>query len=263
MTATLVETPAVAAPPRLVPGPSMTRLTWVELRKMCDTRAGVWLLVVTALAAVAFVVLQLVFADPADQTFVKLFESTLLPTGVLLPVLGILSVTSEWTQRTALTTFALVPRRSRVVTAKVWAGAVLALLAMVAGLATAAVGNVIAAAQGDGGGSWHLTGTAVTYAALFSVLNILQGLAFGMLLQSSPVAIVLYFVLPTAWGALGAMIRALHTPAQWLDLSQTMQPLAGDSMTAGAWPRLAVSVGVWVAVPLIAGIVRLLRREVS
>jgi ABC-2 type transport system permease protein len=263
MTATVIEKPAVAASPRLAAGPSMARLTSVELRKMWDTRAGVWLLIVTGLSVVAVVVLQLIFADPADRTFTSLFQTTLLPTGVLLPILGILSVTSEWTQRTALTTFALVPRRSRVVAAKVLAGGALGLLAVAAGLAMAAVGNAIAAAQGDGGGSWHLTAGALGYAAVFSLLNMVQGLAFGMLLQNSALAIVLYFVLPTVWSVLGGLIKALHTPAQWLDLSQTTEPLMTDAMTAGAWPKLAVSVGAWIVVPLVAGVVRLLRREVS
>ena len=38
--------------------------------------------------------------------------------GILLPVLGILLVTSEWSQRTAMVTFTLEPSRSRVIAAK-------------------------------------------------------------------------------------------------------------------------------------------------
>ena len=34
-------------------------------------------------------------------------------------------------------------------------------------------------------------------------------------------------------------------------------------MTGGEWARLGVSAAVWVLVPLIAGTVRMLRREVS
>ena len=39
-------------------------------------------------------------------------------TSFLLPILAIMLVTSEWSQRTALVTFTLEPRRSRVVLAK-------------------------------------------------------------------------------------------------------------------------------------------------
>jgi ABC-2 type transport system permease protein len=264
MTATMTApTTASRLPEAATRTPSIGRLTAVELRKMTDTRAGFWLLVVTGLSAVAFVVLQLIFAEPQDQRFQGLFVSTLLPTGILLPVLGILSVTSEWSQRTALNTFALVPRRSRVALAKLFASIVLAVLSVVAGLATAALGNLAGIAFADIDGSWDLTGTAIPYALLFNVINILMGLAFGMLLMNSAVAIVLYFLLPTIWGALGELIRALRTPAEWLDLGRTMTPLAEDAMTADAWPKLAVSVGVWVLLPLVAGLVRLLRREVS
>ena len=44
---------------------------------------------------------------------------------LLLPVMGILLVTSEWSQRTDMTTFALEPHRSRVIMAKLVTGVVL------------------------------------------------------------------------------------------------------------------------------------------
>jgi len=39
---------------------------------------------------------------------------SVLPQSWLLPVLGIMAVTSEWTQRTGLVTHTLEPRRSRI-----------------------------------------------------------------------------------------------------------------------------------------------------
>jgi hypothetical protein len=65
------------------------------------------------------------------------------PIGILLPILGILSVTSEWSQRTTLLTFALVPRRERVTAAKALAACLLGALGLVVCLAAAAVGNLI------------------------------------------------------------------------------------------------------------------------
>jgi hypothetical protein len=243
--------------------PSLARLTTIELRKMADTRAGFWLLAATGLITVGVVVLQIIFADAVDQNFFTMFQTTLLPTGILLPILGILSVTSEWTQRTALTTFALVPARSRVALAKTLASTVLALASVAAGLAAAAAGNVVAGAIDPAAGSWEITGSAIGYASLFNFLNVLTGLAFGMLLMNSAVAIVLYFVLPLVWTALGGMISALDKPAEWLDTTRTFAPLVEDAMTSGAWARLGASVALWVALPLAAGLVRLLRREVA
>ena len=44
---------------------------------------------------------------------------------MLLPILGIMAATAEWTQRTGLVTFTLEPRRGRVVLAKALAALVL------------------------------------------------------------------------------------------------------------------------------------------
>ncbi|MGN9906784.1 ABC transporter permease [Phytohabitans sp. LJ34] len=247
------------APPR----PSLGRLTLVEVRKMTDTRAGFWLLAVTGLAYAALVVVMLIVADPPDLTFYGIFQTTLLPAGVLLPVIGILSVTSEWTQRGALTTFTLVPERERVAAAKVLAGFVLAGASVVAGLLVAAVGNAIGMTFFDGDGSWRLTAGALGSAVLFQLINMTVGVAFGMLLMNSALAIVMYFLLPTVWSMLTNMIDALRTPAEWLDLGMTSQPLVDNTMAGADWPKLAASVGVWLAVPLAAGLARLLRREVA
>jgi hypothetical protein len=95
------------------------------------------------------------------------------------------------------------------------------------------------------------------------VLYVLMGSAFGALLMNSPVAIVTFFALPTVWTILGETIKALRTAAGWLDINQTTAPLTTDAMTSGQWGRLGVSAAVWVLLPLIAGTVRVLRREVS
>jgi ABC-2 type transport system permease protein len=99
---------------------------------------------------------------------------------------------------------------------------------------------------------------------LLQLINIIMGVGFGMLLMNSALAIVLYFVLPTVWTVLVSMISALAKPAQWLDLGAATAPLyepAGLTEAAGA--RLATAVGIWVILPLAAGLVRLIRREIA
>ncbi|MFC0532745.1 ABC transporter permease [Phytohabitans kaempferiae] len=264
MTATATATPTVPTPHVApVSRPSIPRLTLVELRKMTDTRAGFWLLAVTALGYLALVVVMFFAAGPEEQTFYGFFQITLIPSGILLPVIGILAVTSEWTQRSALTTFTLVPERERVAAAKLLAGLVLAVASVVAGLAFAAVGNLAAIAFQDADGSWQLTAGALGSALLFQVINMLMGIAFGMLLMNSALAIVMYFLLPMVWGILGGLVSALSTAAKWLDLSITSTPLTENAMSGSDWPKLAASVGLWVVVPLVVGLARLIRREVS
>ncbi|MGW3811938.1 ABC transporter permease [Micromonospora sp. NPDC005113] len=243
--------------------PSMLRLTAVELRKLVDTRAGRWLLITIGLVAAAIATLQLIYAKDAEQTFVNFFTPSLLPIGVLLPVLGILSITSEWSQRTALTTYALVPRRERVVAAKLIAVALAALASVLASLAVAAAGTLVASATG-GAGTWQIDASLLLNAAIFQVTGVLMGAAFGLLLLNPPLAIVGYLLLPTLWGVLGELVRPLRGPAGWLDTSRTMEPLfSSDAITGEQWGRIAVSLLVWMVVPLAAGLFRTLRREVS
>ncbi|HEX6620771.1 MAG TPA: hypothetical protein VF024_13980, partial [Solirubrobacteraceae bacterium] len=58
---------------------------------------------------------------------------------------GILLISSEWSQRTGLTTFALVPRRLRVVAAKLLASVVLSLVALALCIVVAIAGTAVAA----------------------------------------------------------------------------------------------------------------------
>ncbi|MEQ4303907.1 ABC transporter permease [Plantactinospora sp. B6F1] len=246
--------------------PTLLRLTLVELRKLADTRAGYWLLITIGLISAIIVAVMLFTAPDSDQRFEYFFALSQIPVGILLPILGILLVTSEFSQRTTLTTFALVPQRHRVVVAKLGAGVVAALISVVASMATAALGTVIAGLAGDGGawstGAWTFLGAGV-----FQMVNVTLGVAFGLLFQSTPLAIVLSLVLPIAWSTLGEMIERLRSAAEWLDTGLTTAglvepPNAGD-LDGGQWARLGVSVAVWVLVPLVAGLIRTVRREVS
>ena len=247
---------------RPVRGPSLLRLTGVELRKLADTRAGFWLLVTIGLVTAVLVAVQLIWAPDAEQTFAAFFTSSLLPVGLLLPVLGILSITAEWSQRTALTTFALVPRRERVIAAKLAALVLAATASMLTSLATAAAGTAIAGATG-GAGTWRIEGTLILHAVVLQVTNALMGAGFGLLLLNTPLAIVTYLLLPTLWSVLGGVIRPLRGPAGWLDTGRTMEPLLTPDVTAEQWARLAVSLLVWMVLPLVAGLVRTMRREAA
>ncbi|MET7706997.1 ABC transporter permease [Micromonospora sp. NPDC005413] len=265
MTTTTAPAVGAVAPRQHTPvrRPSLLRLTVVELRKLVDTRAGRWLLITIGLVAAAIVTIQLIYAKDAEQTFVNFFTPSLLPVGVLLPVLGILSITSEWSQRTALTTYALVPRRERVVTAKLIAVVLTSLASVLASLAVAAVGTLVASASG-GAGTWQIDASLILNAGILQVTSVLMGAAFGLLLLNPPLAIVGYLLLPTLWGVLGELVRPLNGPARWLDTSRTMEPLfSSDTITGEQWGRMAVSLLVWMVLPLAVGLVRTLRREVS
>ncbi len=99
----------------------MSRLLRVELRKLVDTRSGRWLLIAIALITATVITIFLFAAPPQELTYTNFVNATGTPQGVLLPILGILTVTSEWGQRTGLVTFTLEPHRGRVVVAKLLA----------------------------------------------------------------------------------------------------------------------------------------------
>ncbi|MEU8610884.1 ABC transporter permease [Actinoplanes sp. NPDC048791] len=243
-------------------GIPLARLTLVELRKLADTRSGLWLLIVIALAAAGAVALVIAAAPADEQVFDGMLAFGLVPAAVLLPVLGILSMTSEWSQRTALTTFTLTPARGRVLAAKLIAAVLIAIATTAATAVLAAVGNLIAAGTG-GDGSWHIEAALVGQLLVSQVVFVLMGSAFGALLMNSPLAIVLYFAIPTLWSVLGEMVKWLHTAAGWVDINVTSMPLSEPGMTGDQWARFGVAALVWVVLPLVAGTVRMLRREVA
>jgi hypothetical protein len=246
--------------------PPLLRLTAVELRKMTDTRSGRWLLAIIALSALALMPV-IIFTMPArDQTLLEMVIASQAGVSLLLPILGILAVTSEWSQRTALTTFALVPDRYRVLVAKLAACAALATGFLAIGLATAAASRGLGGAFGRSAGSWSLPPAQIGQLLVSSLALVFIGVAFGLVLMSPALSIVLYLLIPTAWSALNEMIAKLHKPGEWLDANRTMAVLtdpAQGTATAGEWARIGVSLLLWLLLPLLIGLYRLSRREVK
>ena len=176
MSATTVRLPSQTQPRRAgSEPPSLARLARVELRKSYDTRAGFWLLLVIALTSVAVVALQMYFSDAPTMTFAEYFTATQMPTSVLLPVLGILLVTSEWSQKTAMGTFVLVPVRSRVLTAKLLAGTVLALLGVTAAGVASAAATLLTPVLTDAGSAWSISGGHLGQVVAVQVVSPLIG----------------------------------------------------------------------------------------
>jgi ABC-2 type transport system permease protein len=243
--------------------PPLTRLVRVELRKMYDTRAGLWLLITLAAVTAAIDVIVMFAAPPPELTYIHFFTATATPQGALLPVLGILSVTSEWSQRTGLVTFTLEPSRTRVALAKLLASVTLATAAVFVALAVAALANLLGILLQGGDGSWQMSLGALGDMVFAQWINVAQGVAFGMLIMNSAAAIVIYFVLPTAWSILVQSLSVLHTVAEWLDLGLTSEPLYDYTMTASAWLHLGTSAAIWLLLPLVVGHARLLRHEIK
>ena len=161
------------------------------------------------------------------------------PQGLLLPVLGILLVTSEWSQRTALVSFTLTPVRGRVLLAKVLGGLLAGLAAIALTVVVAALATIVAGADN----AWAQVGVDdLGKFVLLQATGILQGLAFGLLFLNSSAAIVSYFVLPTALNILGSFWTAMAEVQPWFDLWSSQSPLfLGGNLTSEQWAQCATS----------------------
>jgi hypothetical protein len=239
--------------------PGLGRLTLVELRKMTDTRAGFWLLVSTALLTVAVVVIAGFAMSGVDRNVRNFVSIATAPLTILGSVACILLVTSEWTQRTSLITFTLVPHRSRVLVAKLLAAFGLGLLGYLLCLAVGLIGT--AAFGGGAHGTWSMSAAILAQNALSVALAMFAGVGFGAMFLASAPAIVLYFVLPTAWGAVGS-IHALEGVAKWLDQSRAMAHVGERSLSGLEWAQLGTSVALWVLLPILIGFWRVKRNDV-
>jgi ABC-2 type transport system permease protein len=232
----------------------MSRLIKVELRKMVDTKA---IGVITTAAVVIFG-----FAgNDGDKTFVNFMHFAGAPQGFLLPVLGILLVTQEWGQRTAMVTFTLEPHRGKVITAKIYASLILGAAALVVALVVASLATVV---FGQSGGFDSLNGTEFLKFAVLQITGVVQGLAFGLLFLASAPAIVVSFVLPTAFTIISNVWSALHTAAPWIDLGTAQKPLLDvGGLTGEQWAQNGVAIVIWVVLPFAAGLWRVLRAELK
>ncbi len=241
-----------------LPGIPFSRLLRVECGKATDTRAARWLLALVAASTVGLMLAPLLAPSSIDQSYTSYLGFAGVAMSVLLPVVSILTLTSEWSQRNVLTTFTQEPRRVRVVGAKIAVAALLGGGAAVFGGLVTAVGLGVAAASGRPLEANLNTGVVVGF-VLFVLLNVFMGVALGALVHNSAAAIVASFVLPTAFVALG---RASTFVAQWLDPSATLNWIVKGEWS-GHTAQILVSVFVWVAVPLAIGLVRTVRREIK
>ena len=141
-TATL-ETVAPAVPrPRADHDPiPASRLVAVELRKMFDTRSGFWLMASLVVLSVAATAATIIFVDADNLDYEGFASAWGMPMSVILPMIAVLAVTSEWSARSALTTFTLVPGRGRVIAAKAAVTAAVGVVAIAVAAAVGALGS--------------------------------------------------------------------------------------------------------------------------
>jgi ABC-type transport system involved in multi-copper enzyme maturation permease subunit len=235
-----------------------SRLVRAEWAKATDTRAARWLLALVAVSTAGMMLAPVLAPASFDQTQASYLRVAALALSILLPVVAILMFTGEWSQRSVFTTFTQEPRRIRVVNAKLAASLLLSGGAAVFGGVVTAAALGLASASGRALEADLTAGALIGY-VLFVLLNVLAGVALAALLQSSATAIAASFALPAAFALLGAASKLV---AEWIDMSKPFNWVLKNEW-GGHVPQISVSVLFWVVVPLAAGVVRTMRRDVT
>ncbi|MCL3819556.1 ABC transporter permease [Aeromicrobium wangtongii] len=258
--------------PRRITMSGVMRSEWTKIRSIRSN------MVTLASAAAALLLIGLIFSAMvggvlgSTQTDVEGDTAGAALAGVqiaqlIIGVLGVLVITSEYSTGLIRTTLTSVPSRLPVFGAKV---AVLAITTMVAlgasafvaffaGQALIASGDIDTVSLGDPG-----VLRAVIGAGAFLTGTALMGLAIGTLLRSTAGAISVLFAIIFLVPALGTIMLPAGSRDQVL---QYLPSIAGSSFTAVApeasilSPAAGAAVfAAWIVVPLLAAAVAFKRR---
>lgn len=273
MTATAVSpTTGTDAPTARTPALTRTiplaRLVKVELRKMFNTRSGFWMLVSIGVLSVLATGAVLIFAPAEEITYRQFATAFGFPMSIILPMIAILGVTSEWSQRSGLTTFALVPSRNRVIGAKALATLLVGVVSMLAAFAIGVAGNVGGSALLGVETRWDVSLAHAGQIMLGNLVGMAIGFTLGVVLRSSAAAIVGYFVVSLVLPGilmLLASVRDWFADLQpWIDWNHTQVALFdGVTDTGREWAMLASTTAIWIVLPVLVGLLFLRRSEVK
>jgi hypothetical protein len=245
----------------------LSRVIQVELRKMFDTRSGFWLMASIVIVAVLTTIATVAFAPDANLTYYTFAKAIGFPMTVVLPMIAILSITGEWSQRSGLTTFTLVPHRKRIILAKATSSVVVAVTSMLFALAVGAVGNIVGTAIAGTDMVWDVSFAEGVNIVLGSLLCLLTGTMLGILIRSSAGALVAYFVyaflMPTVSGVLASTQDWFRDLQPWVDLNFAQGALFNGTLTGEQWANVAVTAGIWLVLPALVGLRLVMRSEVK
>lgn len=245
----------------------LARVVGVELQKMFDTRSGLWLLASLGVAAVLTSGAIIAWSPTEQISYQQFILAIGVPMTIILPIIALLSVTSEWSQRTGLVTFTLVPHRGRVLMAKAVAAIAVTMPATVVAFAVGAVGNLVGASLADVPAVWDQGWADLGYFALGQTALLLMGFMLGALIRNSSGAIVAYmvygFVLPGLFAFLAFNQKWFADARPWVDSKYNQDALLRGEIAGDGWSHLGVTTALWFVLPLITAVVNVLRSEVK
>lgn len=253
---------------RHAPAISARQLVGVELRKMFNTRSGFWLLWSVLALSIGATVAVIVFAPDSEITYEAFAKAFVYPSTVILPIIAILAVTSEWSQRSGLTTFTLVPSRGRVIWAKAAAAAIVGIVSMLVAFAVGAIGNLVGAALVGISPQWDVGWSYALQIVGGNLIGMAIGFTLGVVLRNSAAAIVGYFVVSFVISGILVLLAQTNpwfTDLQsWIDWNATQVVLFdGQTNSVREWAQLAVTTLIWIVLPFAAGMALVRRSEIK
>lgn len=232
----------------------------IETRKMVDTRGGRGMLAAILALALIVSIWQMFTVDDGGFNATNFMMGPVQIAAMLAPVIGLMAMTSEFTQRTALTTFTLAPRRHAVLLAKLLSAIALTIVTIIGAILISFAGAMLTSAVSGETMSYAGMGDFIRGFVLNSAMMSVLAAAIGALIPQTAIAIAVYFIAPTAFSLLAGAV--LKDAAPWFDIFRTVNRLAGDDPTAHLAQTLT-SIAIWIVVPAAIGTVRALRREVK
>ena len=241
--------PTAAAPGR---GPSIARLTAIEIRKSLSTRSGRAIAASAYMVAPHWVPIVIVTGQDLSDPPAMLGELGML-TGLLMLALGVLSTAGEWSHRTLQSTFLAVPRRERVLAAKGLAMALLGAAYTALGL----ISSVAILAIWGPSLDWGAVATSVAVGTVGGAVFTVMGAGIGAAVCNAPAALTGTYL--TLLIAPPLLHRLSPTLAEVLDPGSAVIQLASGNPSAA---RIAAVTG-WLVVTAAAGMMITRRRAVA
>jgi ABC-2 type transport system permease protein len=252
------------------------RATHAELLKLATLRSTRWTVALVVLAGVGISVAASLVANPlpagsspamADAGTAAILTTPLLLSQIVVGVLGVLAMGSEYSSGTIASTLAAVPNRLQALAAKALAVALVAFaLGVFPGLAAYAVtlGTRIDLGYDGSLASWGVLGPLLGSGAYLAMVALL-GLALATLMRSGVAAITAFIAIQLVLPQLVGLIPDLgDVPAYDLLLTTAGRILTSTTGSIPPPPVTGLEVAVtaaWILIPATAAALLFRRRD--
>lgn len=258
MTTTIAPTTSLAKG-SAVPRPAAWRNPAVEARKLFDTRGAWGLTALAAFLAGGMAGGRLLAADAPVEVSELYSMASIGPSSITMAMAALL-VAAEFTTGTAATTFALEPRRGRVVGAKALVVVGLAVVASLLCLLAAVLVGLVGPSLTGHAVVWDGEAIAAAVPWLTATFAFVALAAFGLalLVRNAVAPIVVLLVWPTLTALVASSSETGQAVVAHVDAQAPLQILSSG---VDAAVSVLVSTLVWIAVPTALGFWRLLRND--